>query len=165
MQDQNIYVSFSESDSAIQNPDVTFKTETLDNDVSYDRVLDFENSTSRSIEVSLVEDPDSQQLLRYARKSLNRSSPSGNRDEFSVYGEHIANKLRNCGRNRFEVAVAQHEIDNVCFKLTMGAYREQLENVSADFAAGNDDAGSSDGNVSSATTAIVQEQEPARDSL
>lgn len=49
---------------------------------------------------------------------------STERDEFLVYGEHIANKLRNSGRSRKEIAVAQNLIDRVCFNLIMGAYFE-----------------------------------------
>lgn len=44
------------------------------------------------------------------------------RDEYTVYGEHIANKLRNSGRSRLEIASAQNAIDNICFKLLMGEY-------------------------------------------
>lgn len=53
-----------------------------------------------------------------------KTETSTERDEFSVYGEHIANKLRNSGRSRKEIAVAQNLIDRVCFNLTMGAYFE-----------------------------------------
>lgn len=44
------------------------------------------------------------------------------RDEFTVYGEHIANKMRNCGRSKLEVAKAQHLIDDVCYRLTVGEF-------------------------------------------
>ncbi|XP_075214087.1 uncharacterized protein LOC142320273 [Lycorma delicatula] len=47
-----------------------------------------------------------------------------NRDEFTVYGEHIANKLRLSGRSRMEIAIAEHHIDDICFKLTMGEFSE-----------------------------------------
>lgn len=49
------------------------------------------------------------------------------RDEYTVYGEHIANKLRNSGRSRFEIAIAQHEIDDICFKLNMGAFYQMAQ--------------------------------------
>lgn len=42
------------------------------------------------------------------------------RDEFTVYREHIENKLRNCGRSRYEIAKALHLIDNICYKLAVG---------------------------------------------
>ena len=48
-----------------------------------------------------------------------------NRDEYTVYGEHVANKLRSCGRSKLEVAIAQHHVDDICFKLTMGEYYHQ----------------------------------------
>ncbi|KAJ8884109.1 hypothetical protein PR048_015966 [Dryococelus australis] len=41
-------------------------------------------------------------------------------DQFSVHGEHIADKSRHCGRRVYEVAKAQHVIDDVCFRLTVG---------------------------------------------
>ncbi|XP_014272948.1 uncharacterized protein [Halyomorpha halys] len=55
-----------------------------------------------------------------------------NRDEYTVYGEHLANRLRNCGRSKLEVAIAQHCIDEVCFKLTMGGYfQESLSGINS----------------------------------
>lgn len=53
-----------------------------------------------------------------------KTETSTERDEFLVYGEHIANKLRNSGRSRKEIAVAQNIIDRVCFNLIMEAYFE-----------------------------------------
>ncbi|XP_055851255.1 uncharacterized protein LOC129915640 isoform X2 [Episyrphus balteatus] len=50
------------------------------------------------------------------------------RDEHSVYGEHIANKLRNCNRSNSDIAIAQHHIENIVFNLSMGVYREEAEN-------------------------------------
>lgn len=44
------------------------------------------------------------------------------RDQFHVYGEHVGNKLRNCGRNMLEIATAQHNIDNILFDLAMGRF-------------------------------------------
>ncbi|CAH1105293.1 unnamed protein product [Psylliodes chrysocephalus] len=44
------------------------------------------------------------------------------RDEYTVYGEHIANKLRNSGRSKLEIASAQTAIDYICFKLLMGEF-------------------------------------------
>lgn len=48
------------------------------------------------------------------------------RDQFSVYGEHIANKLRNSGRSKFEIALAQRYIDDICFKLVVGEYAKHF---------------------------------------
>jgi hypothetical protein len=44
------------------------------------------------------------------------------RDDYSVYGEHVGNRLRSCGRNNFEISIAQHHIDGILFDLTMGVY-------------------------------------------
>lgn len=52
-------------------------------------------------------------------KSLTEAVTS--RDEFAVYGEHVANKLRNSGRSRIEISLAQREID-IFLKLEMGMY-------------------------------------------
>jgi hypothetical protein len=42
-------------------------------------------------------------------------------DEFSVYGEQIANKLRNNGRSHQEISITEHHVEQICFNLTMGA--------------------------------------------
>ncbi|KAK4305204.1 hypothetical protein Pmani_022883 [Petrolisthes manimaculis] len=44
------------------------------------------------------------------------------RDEYHVFGENIAHKLRGCGRSKLEVSVAQHKINEVIFNLEMGYY-------------------------------------------
>lgn len=48
------------------------------------------------------------------------------RDDFSVYGEHVGNKLRSCGRSHFEISIAQHKIDDILFNLTMGVFEQNL---------------------------------------
>lgn len=45
----------------------------------------------------------------------------GKRDSFTVYGEHVANKLRECG-SKYAVTIAQHHIDNILFNLGIGNY-------------------------------------------
>ncbi|XP_077288980.1 uncharacterized protein LOC143913199 [Arctopsyche grandis] len=62
--------------------------------------------------------------------SLISEQSVSNRDQFSVYGEHVANKLRNCGRSHLETAIAENEINNILFKLSMGLYTQQLEGTS-----------------------------------
>ena len=42
-------------------------------------------------------------------------------DEFSVYGEHIANKLWNRGRSHQTIFITDHHVDQICFNLIMGA--------------------------------------------
>lgn len=46
-------------------------------------------------------------------------------DEFSVYGEHVGNKLRNCGKSLLEIATAQYNIDKILFNLTLGRFAPQ----------------------------------------
>lgn len=62
--------------------------------------------------------------------SLVSEQSASNRDQFSVYGEHVANKLRNCGRSHLEIAIAENEINNILFKLSMGLYTQQLQGTS-----------------------------------
>lgn len=44
------------------------------------------------------------------------------RDEYCVFGEHVANRLRRCGRSHHDLVIAQHKIENILFDLEMGAY-------------------------------------------
>ncbi|XP_063863939.1 uncharacterized protein LOC135102604 [Scylla paramamosain] len=46
------------------------------------------------------------------------------RDEYHVFGENVAHKLRNCGRSRREVSFAQHKINEIIFNLEMGCFGE-----------------------------------------
>lgn len=50
------------------------------------------------------------------------AAQAARRDEYSVFGEHIANRLRKCGRSHYEMVIAQHKIENIVFDLEMGAY-------------------------------------------
>ncbi|XP_055903123.1 uncharacterized protein LOC129939217 [Eupeodes corollae] len=50
---------------------------------------------------------------------------SGKRDEHSIYGEHIAHKLRTSNRSKNDIAIAQHHIENIVFNLTMGVYAQE----------------------------------------
>ena len=45
-------------------------------------------------------------------------------DSFSVYGEHVANKLWACN-SEYAVTVAQHHIDNILFNLAIGTYHHK----------------------------------------
>ncbi|XP_063374500.1 uncharacterized protein LOC134662165 [Cydia amplana] len=49
------------------------------------------------------------------------------RDEFDIYGEYIAYKLRESGRSHKEISIAQHEINTICFKLCMGEFAQNIE--------------------------------------
>lgn len=42
------------------------------------------------------------------------------RDEYYVFGENVAHKLRNCGKSRPQVSIAQHKNSEVIFNLEMG---------------------------------------------
>lgn len=44
------------------------------------------------------------------------------RDEHTVFGEHIANKMRNCKRSHMEISIAQHYIHDILLRLEMGIY-------------------------------------------
>lgn len=44
------------------------------------------------------------------------------RDEHSVFGELVANRLRKCGKSHHEIVTAQHKIEGILFDLEMGAY-------------------------------------------
>jgi hypothetical protein len=44
------------------------------------------------------------------------------RDEFSVCGDHIANKLWRSGRSHQEISIALHHTEQICFNLIMDAY-------------------------------------------
>lgn len=48
------------------------------------------------------------------------------RDEFSIFGEYIACTLRQCNRQRKEIAIAQHQISNILFNLEMGIYSNPI---------------------------------------
>lgn len=47
------------------------------------------------------------------------------RDEFSVFGELVANKLRKCVHNPRSVAIAQHKINEILFNLEMEQFSTQ----------------------------------------
>lgn len=48
------------------------------------------------------------------------------RDEFSAYGEYIAHKMRNCAKSRREISIAQHNIDEILFRLEMRTYATEV---------------------------------------
>ncbi|XP_076397834.1 uncharacterized protein LOC100881882 [Megachile rotundata] len=68
---------------------------------------------------------DSTQLLECS-KCLTMST----RDELSTFGEYIACTLRNCNRQRKEIAIAQHQISNILFNLEMGVYSNVIQQQS-----------------------------------
>jgi hypothetical protein len=44
------------------------------------------------------------------------------RDEYAVYGEHVAHRMRNCRRNRTEISLAQYYTNDIILNLDMGVY-------------------------------------------
>lgn len=56
-------------------------------------------------------------------------SLASSRDEYTLFGELIANKLRNCNRPKLEISLAQHNIHSVILRLEMGMYAGQVPSV------------------------------------
>ena len=48
------------------------------------------------------------------------------RDKYHVFGENVAHKLRDCGRSKREVSIAQHKINEIIFNLEMGYFEEDV---------------------------------------
>lgn len=44
----------------------------------------------------------------------------GARDENSIFGDFVGNKLKNCNRPKAEICLAQHKISDILFRLDMG---------------------------------------------
>jgi hypothetical protein len=47
------------------------------------------------------------------------------KDAHSVYGENVANRMRDAGRSGHALCIAKNQIDNVLFKLEMGYFDER----------------------------------------
>jgi len=45
------------------------------------------------------------------------------RDEHTVFGEHVAHKMRSSKRSHLEISIAQHHIHEILLKLEMGMYQ------------------------------------------
>lgn len=43
------------------------------------------------------------------------------KDDFSVYGENVANRTRGANQNVRAISIAKNRIDNILFQLEMGA--------------------------------------------
>ncbi|XP_076050871.1 uncharacterized protein LOC143031204 isoform X2 [Oratosquilla oratoria] len=78
---------------------------------------------SRAVKRRAVDDDDKKLDEAYSFLT-NFSAQVAKRDEHSVFGEHVANKLRNCGRSRRDIAIAQHRIEGILFDLEMGIYEK-----------------------------------------
>ncbi|XP_050731665.1 uncharacterized protein LOC127006163 [Eriocheir sinensis] len=51
------------------------------------------------------------------------------RDEYQVFGENVAHKLRNCEKSKHEVALAQYKINEIIFKLEVGEFGEVVRQI------------------------------------
>jgi hypothetical protein len=52
----------------------------------------------------------------------NANTKTAMRDEFSIFGEHVAQKIRNL-KDRRSQSVAEFEISSILFQIEMGTYR------------------------------------------
>jgi hypothetical protein len=46
------------------------------------------------------------------------------KDEYAVYGEHVAHKMRNCRRNGIKISLVQYYINEIILNLDMGVYAD-----------------------------------------
>lgn len=44
------------------------------------------------------------------------------KDDFSVYGENVASRIRGANQNVRAISIAKNRIDNILFQLEMGAF-------------------------------------------
>lgn len=66
---------------------------------------------------------DNEELLQNALHCMKTLlDTSAKRDEHSIFGEHVANKIRTCSRDNSEINIAQHHIENIVFNLCTGVY-------------------------------------------
>lgn len=72
------------------------------------------------------EDSAAQQAVN-CLKSL--SEVVNSRDEHSVYGEYVANKIRNCNKSRMEISLAQRYINDILFRLDMGMLAAEIKTM------------------------------------
>lgn len=52
------------------------------------------------------------------------------RDEHTVFGEHVAHKMRSSKRSHLEITIAQHHIHEILLNLEMGMYQGNLRHTS-----------------------------------
>ncbi|XP_069672814.1 uncharacterized protein [Periplaneta americana] len=110
----------AEANAIEEHPDQNTEDEPTSNDAS---TIDKETFRSQPRKKTKLTDESCTKEAFSCMKTL--TEIVSKRDDYSVYGEHIANRLRNSGRSKFEIAIAQHEIDNICFKLTVGGFSQQ----------------------------------------
>ena len=44
------------------------------------------------------------------------------KDDFTVYGENVASRMRSSNQNNRAISIAKHQIDNILLQLEMGAF-------------------------------------------
>lgn len=101
------------------DPESNFQTDCHEREEKSDKALNFRIPAPKRSKKITNEDGSVQEALQCMNALIERISK---RDDHSVYGEHVGNKLRSCGRSIFEISIAQHHIDEILFNLTMGAY-------------------------------------------
>nr|CAD7579174.1 unnamed protein product [Timema californicum] len=72
-----------------------------------------------------VEEP--YKFMRNVRESINC------KDEFTVYGETLASRMRVAGRIYRAVLISRNHIDNIIFNLEMGLYNERFTSPSSSY--------------------------------
>ena len=70
-----------------------------------------------------TEDPPAKEAVK-CMKSL--ANIVGARDENSIFGEFVGNKLKSCNRPKEEICLAQHIISDILFQLDMGMLSAQI---------------------------------------
>lgn len=50
------------------------------------------------------------------------------KDDYTIYGENVAIRMRNAKQSNRAVAIAKNQIDNILFKLEMGEFQEDRRN-------------------------------------
>ena len=54
----------------------------------------------------------------------------GARDENSIFGEYVGNKMKNCNKPKAEICLAQHKISDILFRLDMGMLSVEIPSCS-----------------------------------
>jgi hypothetical protein len=100
-------------------PEGDFQTNGHEQEENTDKTSKYRIPAPKRSKKITNEDGNVQEALQCMKTLTERVSKC---DDYSVYGEHVGNKLRSCGRSNFEISIAQHHIDEILFNLTMGAY-------------------------------------------
>ncbi|CAL4173733.1 unnamed protein product, partial [Meganyctiphanes norvegica] len=61
-----------------------------------------------------------------SRSGQGFEEPVNKRDEYDVFGENVACKMRNSGKSRYEISIAQHKVNEILFNLEMGYFDQSF---------------------------------------